>query len=77
MNEIQELYDTLTRINISDSDRHELLRVIDKAKAAHSRRNRILELIKDNMAELRLDMKYLVFDLEATRRERDKALKNG
>jgi hypothetical protein len=35
------------------------------------RRNRILELVKEALAQLRLDMKYLIFDLEATRRERD------
>ncbi len=37
------------------------------------RRQRILNLVKDALSQLRLDMKYLVFDLEATRRERDQA----
>jgi hypothetical protein len=27
--------------------------------------------VQDALAQLRLDMKYLMFDLEATRRERD------
>ena len=35
------------------------------------RRRRILTLVQDALSQLRLDMKYLVFDLEATRRERD------
>ncbi len=35
------------------------------------RRRRILSLVQDALSQLRLDMKYLVFDLEATRRERD------
>jgi hypothetical protein len=35
------------------------------------RRRRILSLVQDALAQLRLDMKYLMFDLEATRRERD------
>ncbi len=30
-----------------------------------------LTLIQEALGQLRLDMKYLVFDLEATRRERD------
>jgi len=34
-------------------------------------RQGILQLIKDALGQLRLDMKYLMFDLEATRRERD------
>lgn len=44
-----------------------LNRVIESTK----RRRRILSLVQDALSQLRLDMKYLVFDLEATRRERD------
>ena len=44
-----------------------LNRVIESTK----RRRRILSLVQDALGQLRLDMKYLVFDLEATRRERD------
>ena len=44
-----------------------LHRVLDSAK----RRRRILSLVQDALGQLRLDMKYLTFDLEATRRERD------
>ena len=35
------------------------------------RRRRILGLVQDALAQLRLDMKYLMFDLDATRRERE------
>jgi hypothetical protein len=35
------------------------------------RRRRILTLVQEALSQLRLDMKYLIFDLEATRRERD------
>jgi len=35
------------------------------------RRRRILSLVQDALSQLRVDMKYLMFDLEATRRERD------
>ena len=42
-------------------------RVVDNAR----RRRRILGLVQDALSQLRLDMKYLMFDLEATRRERD------
>lgn len=44
-----------------------LSRVIDSNK----RRRRILSLVQDALSQLRLDMKYLAFDLEATCRERD------
>ncbi len=32
------------------------------------RRRKILSLVQDALSQLRLDMKYLLFDLEATRR---------
>lgn len=44
-----------------------MARVLDSTK----RRRRILTLVQEALSQLRLDMKYLVFDLEATRRERD------
>ena len=36
-----------------------------------NRKVKILKLVQSALGQLRLDMKYLVFDLEATRRERD------
>lgn len=35
------------------------------------RRRRILSLVQEALAQLRLDVKYLVFDLDVTRQERD------
>ncbi|MFQ5731806.1 MAG: transcriptional regulator [Planctomycetaceae bacterium] len=42
-------------------------RVVDSVR----RRRRILTLVQEALSQLRLDIKYLMFDLEATRRERD------
>lgn len=42
-------------------------KVVDCVK----RRRRILSLVQEALAQLRLDIKYLMFDLEATRNERD------
>jgi len=42
-------------------------RVVDCVR----RRRRILELVQEALAQLRLDIKYLMFDLEVTRKERD------
>ncbi len=42
-------------------------RVIDSTR----RRRKIMNLVQDALSQVRLDMKYLMFDLEATRRERD------
>jgi hypothetical protein len=42
-----------------------------KVVESTNRRRKILQLVQEALGQLRLDMKYLVFDLEATRRERD------
>ena len=44
---------------------------LDRVVESTRRRRRILTLVQEALGQLRLDMKYLVFDLEATRRERD------
>lgn len=46
--------------------------VLGRVVESTQRRRRILTLVQEALGQLRLDMKYLVFDLEATRRERDK-----
>jgi len=42
-------------------------RVLESVK----RRKRILSLVQEALSQLRLDVKYLMFDLEVTRQERD------
>ena len=48
-----------------------LVPLLDRVVESTTRRRRILTLVQDALSQLRLDMKYLMFDLEATRRERD------
>ena len=36
-----------------------------------SHKKRTLKLVQEALSQLRVDVKYLMFDLEATRRERD------
>jgi len=49
----------------------QLAPLVDAVVESTKRRRRILSLVQDALSQLRLDMKYLIFDLEATRRERD------
>jgi hypothetical protein len=42
-------------------------RVVESVK----RRRRILALVQEALSQLRLDIKYLMFDLDVTRSERD------
>ena len=67
--EILDLVDAIAQLPLEYRLRVEPMvnRVLDNAK----RRRRILSLVQDALGQLRLDMKYLTFDLEATRRERD------
>lgn len=51
--------------------REELEPVVNKVIDNSRRRRRIYTLVQEALSQLRLDMKYLMFDLEATRRERD------
>ena len=51
--------------------RERLNPTFDRVMEGTKRRRRILGLVQDALSQLRLDLKYLMFDLEATRRERD------
>jgi hypothetical protein len=72
--DVSELAAAVSQLPAEHRSRLEPLmsRVVDSTK----RRRRILNLVQEALSQLRLDMKYLVFDLEATRRERD-ALQQG
>jgi hypothetical protein len=67
--EMLDLVGAIGELPVDYRDRIEpfLNRVLDSTR----RRRRILSLVQDALSQLRLDMKYLAFDLEATRRERD------
>jgi hypothetical protein len=49
----------------------ELVPALERVVESTKRRRRILNMVQDALSQLRLDMKYLMFDVEATRRERD------
>ena len=67
--ELQELTKAIESLpaRYRDAVTPSLQRVVE----CSTRRRRILNLVQEALAQLRLDMKYLIFDLEATRRERD------
>lgn len=57
--------------SLPEEPRRRLAPLVLKVMESTRRRRRILQLVQEAIGQLRLDMKYLVFDLEATRRERD------
>ncbi|HEX5472741.1 MAG TPA: transcriptional regulator [Lacipirellulaceae bacterium] len=56
---------------LPDNYSRELIPALERVVESTKRRRRILTLVQDALSQLRLDMKYLMFDVEATRRERD------
>lgn len=73
VNEIPgEIAELLHAINqLPAAVRHNIDPIMNRVVESTRRRRRILSLVQDALSQLRLDMKYLMFDLEATRRERD------
>ncbi|MEM8866169.1 MAG: transcriptional regulator [Planctomycetota bacterium] len=67
--DMQQLVDAIRSLPTQHAA--ELAPLMDRVVESTSRRRRILTLVQDALSQLRLDMKYLMFDLEATRRERD------
>lgn len=68
----RELADLGKRIaDSSDPSRAELELAYDRVVDSVRRRRRILSLVQEALSQLRLDIKYLMFDLEVTRQERD------
>ena len=68
----QDLIDLTAAIERLPAEYRETLQpIVTRVMESTRRRRRILNLVQDALSQLRLDMKYLLFDLEATRRERD------
>jgi hypothetical protein len=67
--ELVELQRAIDSLPITE--RVKLVPVFQNVIESTNRRRKILNLVQEALGQLRLDMKYLVFDLEATRRERD------
>jgi hypothetical protein len=67
-----DLVDLIQSIGQLDAEaRNRLEPLLSRVVESTKRRRRIMNLVQDALSQLRLDMKYLLFDLEATRRERD------
>lgn len=67
-----DLSELIVKIEELPSEYQEQLKPsLERVAEYTRRRRRILNLIQEALSQLRLDMKYLMFDLESTRRERD------
>ena len=67
-----EMQELSRLIDASDGpEKRVLSAAYDRVAESILRRRRILNLVQEALSQLRLDVKYLMFDLETTRRERD------
>ncbi len=68
----QELLELGRRIaELPEEDFRRLEPTYSQVVDCFRRRRRILDLVQEALAQLRLDIKYLMFDLDMTREERD------
>jgi hypothetical protein len=66
----QKLTDLIQAIgNVSPEDNQRLKAITEQAKKRHESLKRAVGSLQDSLDYLRLSVKYLLFDLEATRRE--------
>jgi len=54
---------------VPEADRAGLLKMAEETRGRHDRMKKTIADLQDSLDYLRLSVKYLVFDLEATRRE--------
>lgn len=67
--EIQLLIDTINTLPMDW--RRQFGAALKALDQRETRRKRVMAMIQGALSTLRLDLKYLMFDLEATRHERD------
>lgn len=72
VNEIKELNDLITVVSTLETDvQAKLAPALNQLLANLRKRYDTLTLVKQALEQLGLDLKYLVFDLDSTRQERD------
>ncbi len=69
--EIVELVHFVHTLSLSEAERRKAERLLLRLNDRVTQRNLALQLCKNAIEDIRLDAECLIFDLEATRRERD------
>ena len=59
-------------VTVPNAGKHELEIAFQRVVDSVHRRRQTLEVVQEALSQLRLDVKYLMFDLDATRQERDR-----
>lgn len=69
--ELIELGRKLAGLELSEKQQKDIDQAYSRVVDSVRRRRRILALVQEALSQLRLDIKYLMFDLDVTRKERD------
>lgn len=69
--ELIELGRKLAGLELSEKQQKDIDSAYSRVVDSVRRRRRILALVQEALSQLRLDIKYLMFDLDVTRKERD------
>jgi len=69
MDPLQELNQAIALLPLRY--RAQLRPIVERTKEVARRRKRVQQLIQECLGQLKLDIKYLLFDLDCTRKERD------
>ena len=62
-------------VQLSEEDQEKLKPMIEETKERHQQIKNMTAKLQETLLHLRIGIKYLIFDLEATRRERDQLKK--
>ncbi|MDR0392096.1 MAG: hypothetical protein LBH59_09330 [Planctomycetaceae bacterium] len=74
--EVDEFSELLGLIEVLPIEyRADFYNVVNRLVNGVENRQQILTKLHESLVQMSLDLKYLIFDLEATRRERDECLK--
>src|SRR5262245_57470819 len=66
----QKLGELISQIgHLPEGEQGDLVRLAEETRSRHDRMKKTISDLQDSLDYLRLSVKYLVFDLEATRRE--------
>jgi hypothetical protein len=70
--EVGEFVDFLHLIDTLPTEyRSDFYQVLNRLTDSFAQRQQILSDVRESLGQINLDLKYLIFDLEATRRERN------
>lgn len=69
--ELAELYEFIDSLSLSDEDRNKASIIMTCLDSKLKSQKLVSNVIANLLSMIRRDLKYLIFDLQATRRERD------